>query len=100
MRDLVITQRKMRERRINIRRNAKNRIVLYDTDELIRATVRNFKDNPARLTMIQHIPGQWDMVECNLAYDRTDAYTLKFEISMPPGGEKELIMNYHRRNVR
>lgn len=99
-RDIVVTQRRMRDRRINVRRNSKNKIVLYDTDELIQATVRNFKDRPATLTMIQHIPGQWDMGECNMAYQRRDAYTLEFEISLPPRGKKELILNYHRRNVR
>ena len=38
-------------------------VVLYDTDEIITAKIENFKDGPAVLTMIQHIPGQWDMEE-------------------------------------
>jgi hypothetical protein len=99
-RDIVVTQRKMHDRRINVRRNRHNRIVLYDTDELIKATIENFKDKPATLTMIQHIPGQWDMEACNMQYKRKDAYTLEFEIELPPHGKKELTMHYHRRNVR
>jgi hypothetical protein len=99
-RDIVVTQRKMKEKRINVRRNRRNRIVLYDTDELIKATIENFKEKPAKLTMIQHIPGQWDMEASNMNYKRKDAYTLEFEIHLPPQGKKELIMYYHRRNGR
>jgi hypothetical protein len=99
-RDIVVTQRKMRDERINVRRNKKNRIVLYDTDEVIEATIENFKDKPAMLTMIQHIPGQWDMEQCTLKYKRKDAYTLEFEIALLGHGKTELSMHYHRRNVR
>lgn len=99
-RDIVVTQRKMRDRKINIRRNDNNRIVLYDTDELLTAQIENFKDKPAILTMIQHIPGQWDMAKCNMEYRREDADTIEFEIELPARGKRELSMHYHRRNVR
>lgn len=99
-RDIVVTQRKMREERINVRYNRKNRIVLYDTDEVIKATIENFKEQPAMLTMIQHIPGQWDMEACNMEYKQKDAFTLEFEIALPAHSKRELNMHYHRRNVR
>jgi hypothetical protein len=99
-RDIVVTQRKMRERKINIRRNQANRMVLYDTDEVITAEIENFKDKPARLRLIQHIPGQWDMERCNLTYERRDAQTLTFDIELPPHDKRDLTMHYHRRNVR
>jgi hypothetical protein len=99
-RDIVVTQRKMREERINVRHNRRNKVVLYDTDEVIEAIIENFKEKPAMLTMIQHIPGQWDMEACNMEYKRKDAYTLEFEVLLPARGEKKLTMHYHRRNVR
>jgi hypothetical protein len=99
-RDIVVTQRKMREERINVRRNKKNRVVLYDTDELITATIENFKDRPAKLTMIQHIPGQWDMEESTLPYKRKDASTLEVGIALPGNGTAKLSMHFHRRNIR
>jgi len=104
-RDIVVTQRKMRDAQIELRKNNDGRIVLYDTDEIITAKIENFKDSPAVLTMIQHIPGQWDMEECNLKYTKKDAVTLKFEIELPARTEqgpavKELNLHYHRRNVR
>jgi len=104
-RDIVVTQRKMRDAQINLRKNDSERIVLYDTDEIITAKIENFKDGPATLTMIQHIEGQWDMEECNMTYTKKDASTLEFEIELPARSAdgpavKELTMHYHRRNIR
>jgi len=104
-RDIVVTQRQMKNDRINLRKNNAGAIVLYDTDEVITAKIENFKDKPAVLTMIQHIPGQWEMKNCNMEYTRKDASTLEFEIQLPARTQdgpavKELEMRYSRINVR
>jgi hypothetical protein len=99
-RDLVVTQRKMRENRINLRRNNNNQVVLYDTDEEITAKLENFKDQPATLTVIQHIPGEWRMLKCSHEYEREDASTLKFKVVLPPRGSETLAMQYNRLNLR
>jgi len=109
-RDIVVTQRKMQDTRTNLRKNDDGKIVLYDTDELITAKIENFKDKPATLTMIQHIPGQWEMKDCTMAgkkaeYTRKDAFTLEFEVELPARTDdgpavKELEMRYSRINVR
>lgn len=99
-RDIVVTQRKMKEDRINIRRNNKNHIILYDTDEEIIAKIENFKDSPAVLTVIEYIPGQWEMKKCNMKYTLIDAETLKFEIEVGSRSNKELKMQYSRKNIR
>lgn len=104
-RDIVVTQRKMKEDQTDIRKNENGRIVLYNTDELITAKIENFKDQPALLTMIQHIPGQWKMKKCNMEYTRKDASTLEFEIELAARTDKgpavkELEMRYNRINVR
>jgi hypothetical protein len=113
-RDIVVTQHRMHNVKINLRRNNSNQVVLLDTDEIITAKIENFKDSPAVLTMIQQIPGQWDMESCTLdgkpltlnnGYTKKDAYTLKFQIELPARTEqgpatRELSMHYHRRNVR
>ena len=106
-RDIVVTQRKMKNTRIRLRKNNAGKVILYDTDEIITAKIENFKDTPAVLTMIQHIPGQWDMAknECNMEYTREDANTLEFEITLPARTDagpatKTLQMHYHRRNIR
>ncbi|MHC4297644.1 MAG: hypothetical protein ACYS7Y_10120 [Planctomycetota bacterium] len=113
-RDIVVTQRKMQDRRVVKAKNNRGEVVLHDTDEQITAKIENFKDSEAVLTMIQHIPGQWDMERCTLSgralrlgtdYKKKDAYTLEFEIKLPARSEngpavRELKMTYHRRNIR
>lgn len=99
-RDIKVTQRKMKDEQINVRKNNGGGTVLYDTDELINAKIENFKDKPAVLTMIQHIPGQWEMEECTRKFERKDSETIEFRIELPPKAKEELVMHYHRRNVR
>jgi hypothetical protein len=99
-RDLVVTQRKMSEKKINVRRNKDSDVIMYDSEEVITAKAENFKDQPAVLTIIQHIPGQWDMKDCNLPYERKDLETLEFQVKLPARGQQELTMHYYRRNIR
>ena len=104
-RDIVVTQRKMQDTRVVTHKNSRGDVVLYDTNEQITAKIENFKNSGAMLTMIQHIPGQWDMESCNMKYEKKDANTLEFEIQLPARSEagpavNELKMTYHRRHLR
>lgn len=99
-RDIVVTQRKMSEKRVNLRKNIRNRVVLYDKEVIINADIENFKDKPAVLTMIQQIPGQWEMKECNEKYKLDDYQTLKFEITLKAKEKKKLVMHYVEKNLR
>ncbi|MDH4203024.1 MAG: hypothetical protein OEV87_09025 [Phycisphaerae bacterium] len=109
-RDIVVTQRKMKDDKVDPIKNKKGHVILYNTDELITAKIENFKDKPATLTMIQHIGGQWEMKKCTLdgkkaTYTRKDASTLEFEIELPARtdngpAERNLEMRYSRINAR
>jgi len=99
-RDIVVTQRKMEEKNINVRRNNKNRTVIYDTEEIIKAEIENFKDSRALLTLVEHIEGEWEMKEATLEYAHENASTIEFEVTLPPQSKKELVMHYYRRNIR
>lgn len=107
-RDIVVTQRMMKEEKINIKRSSNRaKIIMYDMEEIREAKIENFKDKPATLTMIQHISGEWEMKkrDVNMPYERLDANTLKFEITLPARNDKgpavkELKMHYYRRHIR
>jgi len=109
-RDIVVTQRQMKKTEIPRRRNDDDRVVLQDSDEVITAKIENFKDSPAVLTMIQHIPGEWVMEECTLdgkkaKYVKKNADTIEFEIKLDARTEegpatRNLRMHYIRKNIR
>ncbi len=95
----------MDNRQIHIFKNNSERIVKYDMDETITAKIENFKDKPAVLTLIEHIAGEWEMDECNMEYEKKDANTLKFEITLhgrtyKGPAVKNLKMRYQRLNIR
>ncbi len=99
-RDIVVTQRKIKDVMVNIRKNADNAVILYDTDEIMKIEIENFKDSPVNLTLIENIPGQWDMEETSHQYEKEDANTLKFKMDLPAKGKQTITYHYHRRNVR
>ena len=128
-RDIVVTQLKKEEKMVNQkynkpRYNERERIVLHDMDEEIYVKIENFKDTPAVLTLIEHIPGEWDMKKCTLDkkslkestagreecnfdthYLRKNANTIEFEIKLDKRREegpatREITMRYRRNNIR
>ena len=98
--DISIDQRKMKTKKINIRNNNKNRIVLYDTNETIATNIKNFKTKPAKISIIQSIKGQWEIAECNIPFTLKSASELLFEISLLPLEKKELSLRFNRRNIQ
>lgn len=99
-REIKVTQRKMFEKKMNIRRNNRNAIVLYDTDELFTVKVENFKKEPVTITIIEYIPGQWDVDKANFKYAKETANRIRFLIPVRAHGSETLSFHYHRRNVR
>jgi hypothetical protein len=119
-RDIVVTQRQMKKEMKDRLKNDDGRVVLYNSDEIITAKIENFKDSPAVLTMIQHMPGEWVMEKCTLdgvkaKYVKKGAkshqarglpvFTIEFEIKLKARTEegpatRNLKMHYLRKNIR
>lgn len=98
-RDVAVTQRKLHERQLNPRPTPTS-VQLYDTDELLVTEVENFKDRPAVVDVIQHIPGQWEVAEASHPFERKDAGTAVFSVEVPARDTVTVRFRYHRRNVR
>ncbi|MBU2488945.1 MAG: hypothetical protein KKA60_06105 [Proteobacteria bacterium] len=99
-RDVVVTQRKMKDESLNIRRNQSGRVVLHDQDVLLAAKVENFKDSAVRLSLIQHVEGDWEMKEASHPHERKDAGTLEFVLDLPAHGTLDWNMRYVQKNIR
>jgi len=99
-RDVKVTQRKMSSKRVNVRRNNDNHVVLHDQEEVLRAEIQSFKEDPVLVRLLEHIPGEWEMLETSMEYEKEDANTLRYQIQLPAKGSKELLMHYLRKNIR
>jgi len=98
-REVMVTQRKTRDSAIN-HRPSRQYTVLYDTDEVIEAEVESFKDEDITVDLVEQIPGEWDMEETSMPYEKQDANTLVFRVKVPAKGKQQVRYHYHRRNVR
>lgn len=100
-RDVVVTQRKIREKRINERRNRRqNRVVLYDTDESLRIEIENFKEQTAFITLKESMPKEWEMQETSHPYQQENNQQITFDIEVPAKDKVVVTYRYYQRNVR
>ena len=99
-RDVVVTQRKIQQERTNIRRNRKNNIVLYDNNETMQVTIENFKDQPATISVIEPMQGEWEIKKSSHKYERKNTRQLEFELTLSAKGKTTINYSYIVRNIR
>jgi hypothetical protein len=81
--DLVVTQRKTSHEKINIRRNNKDRIVLYDDRVTMQIEIENFKNTPASLKILEPMEGEWEINKSSHEYHRKNSKQMEYEITVP-----------------
>jgi hypothetical protein len=99
-RDVKVTQRKMKDDKTNIRRNVWNQVVMWDTDEEYKVEVENFKKAPAELVVVEHIPGYWKLANSSESYDKKDAFTIEYHLTLPQESKKTITFALNRLNVQ
>ena len=105
-RDVKVTQRQTKKDRTNIRRNNNNQDVLWDTDDIFKIEIENFKKQPVNLVVVEHMPGYWKMVENThpKEFKKKDAFTFEYNLTLPPesnGTNKTTVtFNLNRLNVQ
>jgi hypothetical protein len=100
-RDIVVTQHKTSEKRLNERRNyKKTQSVLYDTEETMRVEIESFKEQVAFVTLKEPMPQEWEMKETSHSYKKENNQEIIFDISLSAKEKMVLIYTYYRRNVR
>ena len=90
----------MSQNRKNLRRNKKGAIVAYDTDETYRITIRNRKLQDAPLIVRAYLNGYWKMQSHSDAYERKDAQTIEFQVTVPGRSEKEMTFKVEGLNLQ
>jgi len=99
-RDLVVTQRKTRQKRTNVRRNRKNNIILYDSSEAMQLEIENFKDQSATIRIIEPMTGEWEINRSSHQYERKHSKELVFEMVIPAKSKEILKYSYNIKNIR
>ena len=105
-RDVKVTQRRTKNDRTDIRRNNSNQDVLWNTDEVFKIEIENFKKTPVDLVIVEHIPGYWRMVENSHPnqFKKKDAFTFEYTLTLPAessGTKKTTVtFNLNRLNVQ
>jgi hypothetical protein len=84
-RDVKVTQKRTKDDRTDILRIA-NRDVKWNTDEIYKVEIENFKKTPVDLVVVEHVPGYWKMVENSHAqqYKKKDAFTFEYNLTLLP----------------
>ena len=100
-RDVKVTQRRMKSDRSNIRRNNSNAEVLWDLDETYKIEIENFKKVPADLVVIEHFPGYWKLSESSHKYERKDAFTVEYPLTLAAEttGDKKTTVSFQLKRL-
>lgn len=99
-RDVVVTQRKLSEQHLNERRNNENKVVLYDTEEVMQVEVENFKNLPAAVTLAEPMPTEWEMKQSSHEYQRKHSQLIHFDVNVPAKQKVTVSYTFYQRNLK
>lgn len=52
--------------------------------------LRNHKTGPATVRVIEPVPGDWEVSSASHKYEKVDAHTLRFDVTVPKNGETKV----------
>ena len=100
-RDVVITQRKISENRVNERRDKqRTQVTLYDLEATIQVDMENFKDQPAWVRLKEPMPEEWEIKTSSHPYKREHNQEIIFDITVPAKEKVIVTYDYIQRNMR
>jgi hypothetical protein len=59
-------------------------------EEAFEVVIRNHKDEDVVVQVVEPLPGDWTMLSSSYGYDKLDAFTVRFAVPVPKGGESKL----------
>ena len=74
----VVAERKQTAYKI-LTRNAAQR---FDTEQSWEIIVRNHKDRPVEVEVVEPIPGDWNIEQSSQPFEKTEAHTVKFPLKI------------------
>jgi len=59
--------------------------------------INNSKSEVQNVTVVEHLFGEWKILESSDSYDKTDAFTIEFRVTVPAKGTKTISYTVERR---
>lgn len=59
----------------------------YDYESAYEIKIRNHKNEPVTVTVREPIPGDWEIVEASQKWEKLDAHTIEFNVTIPANGD-------------
>lgn len=98
-RDIVVTRRVMGTRRVNIRKNNKGKVQVWDEIVDLQLIVENLKDKPSEIEIIESFNGEWEPLNFTETYELQDNNTVKVALTLSENEKKTLKLNYKVLNI-
>jgi hypothetical protein len=62
----------------------------FDREVAFRIEIRNRKSEPADVRLEEAVPGEWKLLESSIEPTATDAGSIRFDVTVPPGASTEV----------
>jgi hypothetical protein len=98
-RDVIITKRRMKTDDIQVRRNDKGTIQVFDQIITDRFILKNTRTTPADIRLIDRITGQWEPVDMGHTYTLEDHETLRLDIHLDAEETRTFDLTYKILNI-
>lgn len=59
--------------------------------------INNSRPEPQAVTVVEHLYGEWEILESSDEYEKTDAFTIEFRVTVPANGTKTVSYTVERR---
>lgn len=98
-RDVTVERKLTNRERLNVTRDDKNRVQMYDLRETLKFVTKNHREEPARIQINESMQGEWEVKKSSHDYNKISADTLKFSLVIPPGGKQTITLETVRHHA-
>ncbi len=97
--ELTVRRRQLRAKLINIRKDKKGALAVYDLDQEVELEIENRGAQELPLEIVEHIDGYWVLRDCTHHSKRPDATRLEMTARAAPGKTTRVRWRIERRNM-
>ena len=99
VRDVEVERAVTEQRQINVRKDLRGRITVYDTEESYKMTVKNHKKDAAKVMVRVHLNDFWENPRSKGNFRKEDGNTLEFTVTVDAGKEEAIILQVSGKNL-